>query len=85
MDKDENPSRPAKAAEHGAVRKHDQLTVTDETDPTPLDTYFNKDGIKVKDVDFVGERSPDADPDDRGLQPVADPEPEQLKAADTPR
>jgi hypothetical protein len=61
----ENGSRPAKAPEHGAVRKHDQLTVTDEEDRSRHDRYFDDDGYKVTDVEFVGERAPDTDPDDR--------------------
>jgi hypothetical protein len=60
--------RPAKPAEHGASRKHDQVGVTDEKDEASHDKYFNEDGNKVADVEFVGERTPDTDPDD-GLQP----------------
>jgi hypothetical protein len=60
-------NRPAKAPEHGASRKHDQVGVTEEKDEAPRDKYFNDDGNKVTDVEFVGGRSPDTDPDD-GLQ-----------------
>lgn len=56
--------RPAKAPEGGAVRKHDQIGVTDEHDESAHDKYFNDDGNKVTDVEFVGVRAPDADPDD---------------------
>jgi hypothetical protein len=63
----ENKHRPAKATEQGAVRKHDQVGVTDEKDEASHDKYFNDDGNKVADVEFVGGRAPDTDPDD-GLQ-----------------
>jgi hypothetical protein len=63
MERD-NKHRPAKALEHGAVRKHDQIGVTDEKDESAHDKYFNDDGNKVTDVEFVGVRAPDADPDD---------------------
>jgi hypothetical protein len=72
----DNKTPPAKAPEHGAVRKHDRIAVTDEEDRAPLATYFDDDGNKVKDVEFVGARSPDADPDDSSLDPDADPQPE---------
>lgn len=55
---------PARDAEAGASRKHDELTVTDEEDRASHDRYFNDDGNKVSDVPFVGERTPDTDPDD---------------------
>jgi hypothetical protein len=67
MEKDDDKHRPVKAPEHGAVRKHDQVGVTDEKDEASHDKYFNDDGNKVTDVEFVGERAPDTDPDD-GLQ-----------------
>lgn len=70
MEKDDKRA-PAKAPEHGAVRKHDQLAVTDEEDRAHHNRYFNDDGNKVTDVEFVGERSPDTDPDDRA--PPRDP------------
>jgi hypothetical protein len=57
--------RPAKASEHGASRKYDQVTTTEEEDKAPRDTYFNDDGNKTTDVEFVGVRAPDTDPDDR--------------------
>jgi hypothetical protein len=55
--------RPAKAPENGAVRKHDQMSTTDE--PDCASHYFNDDGNKVTDVAYVGSRAPDTDPDDR--------------------
>jgi hypothetical protein len=63
MDNDDN-TRPAKPSEHGAVRKHDQVGVTDEPDQASHDRYFDDAGNKVSDVEFVGVRAPDADPDD---------------------
>lgn len=71
----EHKTEPAKAPEHGASRKHDRIAVTEEEDAAPGSTIFNDDGNKVKDVEFVGVRAPDADPDDRPLDPDADPEP----------
>jgi hypothetical protein len=59
--------RPAKPSEQGAARKYDQVGTTDEKDEAAHDKYFNDDGNKVKDVEFVGRRSPDTDPDD-GVQ-----------------
>jgi hypothetical protein len=59
-----NKKRPAKPSEQGASRKHDQVGVTDEKDEASHDKYFNEDGNKVADVEFVGERAPDTDPDD---------------------
>ena len=60
--------RPSKAAENGAVRKHDQISTTDEPDRASL--YFNDDGNKVTDVEYVGSRAPDTDPDDRKADAV---------------
>lgn len=60
------------------MRKHDRVSVTEEEDRKPDAHYFNEDGNKLKDVEFVGERSPDTDPEDRSLDPNADPEPEPL-------
>jgi hypothetical protein len=60
----DNKHAPVKAPEHGAVRKYDQIGVTEEKDEAAHDKYFNADGIKVTDVEFVGVRAPDADPDD---------------------
>ena len=54
-----------KPAEHGAVRKHDELTTTEDPAPDADARYFNDDGNKIEDLEFVGARSPDADPDDR--------------------
>jgi hypothetical protein len=68
MDKDDDDkTQPAKAPEHGAVRKHDAVSVTDEErqEAPKANKYFNDDGNKVEDVEFVGGRSPDTDPDDR--------------------
>jgi hypothetical protein len=56
--------RPAQTPEQGASRKHDQVGVTDEKDEASHDKYFNDDGNKVTDVEFVGSRTPDTDPDD---------------------
>ena len=63
-----NKSRPAKGSEHGAVRKHDDVGVTDEHQDYPRRRQFNDDGNKIKDAEFVGGRSPDADPDDRDTE-----------------
>lgn len=57
--------QPARRSEQGAVRKHDQLALTDEENRARQGKYFNADGNKVTDVAFVGERTPDTDPDDR--------------------
>ena len=64
----DNKSRPAKSSEHGAARKHDQLGVTDEEQHATRRKYFNDDGNKVRDVEFVGGRTPDVDPDDRDTE-----------------
>ena len=44
MENEDDKARPAKQTEHGASRKHDQVTTTEEEDKAPRDTYFNDDG-----------------------------------------
>jgi hypothetical protein len=41
----------------------------DAKDRSPRGKYFNDDGNKVIDVEFVGESSPDTDPDERAPAP----------------
>lgn len=49
--------------------KDDNPSVPDEQ-LLPTDKHFTDDGRKLKDLDHVGESSPDADPDVTGADPV---------------
>ena len=63
-------------------KKHDRIAVTEEEDAAPRSAIFNDDGNKVKDVEFVGMRDPDADPQQSPLDPDADPEPKPRRQPD---
>ena len=59
----ENLQFTASFKERGALNR--LLALTDEENRARQGKYFNADGNKVTDVAFVGERTPDTDPDDR--------------------
>jgi hypothetical protein len=53
-----------------ATKKKDDNPSVPEEHLLPTDKHFSDDGRKLKDLDYVGESSPDADPDLTGADPV---------------